>query len=1071
MASTLCVLGMVVPLVAAGWAVSSGAPSRTKTKPKPKAAISKAATSKPKTVAPSAKTTEGFVLQDFLGRAWRNESVRFSLSTKDAQHVKAKHGLIAPDGKAVAYQLVSPAAGQSTTIEFLTDLAPWEKRAYKFASAAKTATTDLKVEESEGTLRLTNSLTGISIRRQWKAGQGPIESIRLKSGKWVGGSRLNAIPAPTSYSAKVLARGPVFSEVQCRYEFPDASSWQINFRLNAGEPVILVDEKMTNVAGAVFSLSLNDNFNPDKVLYRRGQQVAEGDVGGNVIADIKPGNIFVLEPRLRWSMQTAQGLAFSVYNEGESDLLSIGARESGVWVDPTLKAQQEPPQGSVTQDEQGLHLDFVQRSGRRKWMITALDKADDLKIATESVYAAPLSYQYLIKHGHFPLDLVKDYLLEWKGDHDNYPRLLVTRKQVAQYRAAVTAEDKAFYEGELPRYLREGFSPVNLHAPIAAYFATGNEALGKELVRGAVEMMQLTVEAFTMQERRKASNGTIYGQEPYGARPHNQQYIGVAPLLADAALGTGQATPQQRQRLLAQLAFLGYTVARPEYWSPERGYAGNPNMTTSVNGYRTVIASAIPSHPEAAAWANDSVAKLKQDLNIQFDDNGGALESPHYAMVQFDQILSGFVMTYNAGFNNYLHEDPKIKKVARWYSKISTPPDSRTQGRRHLPPIGHTYISEPTGEFGVLASLFKEKDPAFAAEMQWMFRQQGSWPEPGIGGSFPGFAGYRKVLVGSTIPEKAPQYESEMFPNTGVLLRSNFPSPRETRLHLLAGSFGGYRSHMDDDSGSFTLWGKGRIISDDWGYPYGGAGIALEIHNLLDMPEVRQTPIFNVQQFAPSEYFDYVSGTRGPWQRQIAFIKDSDPAAPNYFVISDSAKGATPGALRLWLTAAKVTPGANSALVEGKEDVDTDIFFASPAAVALKTEEATRTSSAGIDSEGKERAMATTQTALIASTPAEGATLYVLYPRLKTEKPPVFTSMADGKAVRIKSEAGTDYVFLSATPFTWKEGTLSYEGTSGSIRFRGKQMVLSLGESGSIGGRGESLVAKKAVSKEVKLAN
>jgi hypothetical protein len=468
----------------------------------------------------------------------------------------------------------------------------------------------------------------------------------------------------------------------------------------------------------------------------------------------------------------------------------------------------------------------------------------------------------------------------------------------------------------------------------------------------------------------------------------------------------------------------------------------------------------------AAGWAKGGIAEMKSELDNWSDANGGWLEAPHYAMVSFDQILSVFTMAHNAGFNEYIH-DPKVKKVADWFSKISTPPDSRTQGHRHLPPLGNTYIGEKTGEFGILAFLWKDKDPQFASEMQWMFRQHGSYRDAGTGGSYPGFAGYRALMIDPAISEKAPGYESEIFPRTNVVLRSNFPSDRETQLILLAGSFDGYRSHWDDDSGSITLWGKGRIIADDFGY-YGAA--PAEDHSMLDSPEVRQVPIFNVKEFATSKHFDYVGGARGPWQRQIAFMKDKEPLAPNYFVVCDSARTAKPGTLRLWLTAKKVAVSDKSALVEGKDDVDTEVFFAAPGLFTIRTEEKTRTSGAGISPDGKEGPTKTTQTGLVADMPADGTLTYAIYPRLKTEKPPAITALADGKAVMVRSDAGTDYVFLSTVTFSYQKDGISFKGKSGAIRLRGKQMVLSLGEGGSIAAFGHSLESGKAASKEASLA-
>jgi hypothetical protein len=384
-----------------------------------------------------------------------------------------------------------------------------------------------------------------------------------------------------------------------------------------------------------------------------------------------------------------------------------------------------------------------------------------------------------------------------------------------------------------------------------------------------------------------------------------------------------------------------------------------------------------------------------------------------------------------------------MKKVIEWFAKWSTPPDSRFGGFRHLPPVGNTYINEPTGEFGVMASIWKEKDPQFASEMQWMFHQQRSWEQPGIGGGYPALAGYRSLIVDSSIPEQAPHWGSELFPNTGVMLRNKYPSDRETSLLLLAGSFGGYRSHWDDDSGSVTLWGKGRIIADDFGYN----GLApSDQHSMIDSPAARG--VMQVQTFTSTPQFDYVRGAKAGWQRQITFIKDDDALAPNYFVVRDSLSTPAPATWRMWLTAAKVTPGATSTLVEGKDDVDTDVVFAAPSTLSLKTEDKSVTTS-GLDTAAKYGRVTTTQTGLIAELKGEDV-LAVIYPRLKTQKPPVVTSLAEGRGVKIEHEAGTDYVFLSDVPFTYKGDGIEFSGTSGAVKVRGGKAFVALGEGGKL---------------------
>jgi hypothetical protein len=424
------------------------------------------------------------------------------------------------------------------------------------------------------------------------------------------------------------------------------------------------------------------------------------------------------------------------------------------------------------------------------------------------------------------------------------------------------------------------------------------------------------------------------------------------------------------------------------------------------------------------------------------DDNGGWLEAPHYAMASFDMIFPTFIMAHNAGFSDDLYS-PRARKVIEWFGKISTPPDSRINGWRHQPPIGNTYLCEPTSAFGTVAYMWRTKDPAFASHMQWLHQQNGAYPEPGIGGSSPSMLGYRSLLMDSRIPAKAPNWGSDFFPKTGAILRTGFATDRETQLHIILGE---HDKHYDLDSGSITLWGKGRILADDFGY-YGRA--PLHDHSRIETPAPYR--LLLPTAFRTTAAVDYVAGKAEAWTRQIVFLKDADPLGPNYYVMTDTLRDATAATWRLWCATDSVTMNPHGALVAGKEDVDLDVIFTTPAAPALSTEVLTRTSGSGLYPNLQWRAMASTQTGLIATLPQAHGFTAVLYPRLKTEKPPMVTALADGKGARIDTPAGTDYVFLSAAPFTYQAVDIAFEGTAGVIRLRaGKTPVLWLDGDGSI---------------------
>ena len=992
-------------------------------------------------MAPGPDKAEAYTLQDFVNRNWQNEFVSFPLSSYAAGQVRAKRALVDPAGRPTPYQVME--AGSAKRIAFMANVPPFATAAFQFTNLPAAAATDIAVEETADTIRLVNGKTGVAIAKALKPGQAPLQGIRLKSGQWTGASSFSANLVPTGYSARVTARGPVFAEAVARATFASNQTWEIRFRLQSGEPVVLIEEEMAlqDKAGTV-AVTLDTAFKPDTLLSRWGK----GTLGKNAAYPVPDGLVYTMEPWVHWWEQERQGNCCALFGKNAGDLLVLAAGFAGQWVDPAIPAaRRAATRIDLTRDAAGMNLTLPLANGRRMWMVGAIDKEPSAAFVADSKneFKSPPYYQLLIKHGHFPLDMVKDWVLRWDHDAAAHPRLMLTKSDAERFRASVT--NLAVYTNAIPRYLSDP-NPLNqfsMEGPITAYLASNDPVLGRFLADSACRMVQDCLEIF-------------FGQDtvPYGAAPHHHQGVGAAVLLADAVM-SGALTPPQRERLLAQIAFIGYALSRPDFWSPARGLSANPNMTTSVYGYQTTIACFMPSHPMAGEWVKEGFAQLKDQLDNWSDSNGGWLEAPHYAMVSFDQILAVLRMAANAGLSQDLYRDPKVRAVADWFGKISTPPDSRLKGSRHLPPLGNTYMCEPTGEFGILAFLFRDRDPEFASRMQWLYRQHGAFPQPGIGGGYPGFAGWRGLLLDPAIPERAPAWKSELFPETGVVLRNAFPSERETQLHMILGR---NHAHYDQDSGSITIYGKGRILAEDFGY-YGCA--PADDHSLVESPAAANGGTMAVRDFAPGEAFDYVAGVSAGWTRQVAFVKDPDPLAPNYFVVHDHM--AAPAALtwRLWLTASKVTPGAMTATAEGKEDADLDVFFAQPSGAALKTEDKTRTSGCGISPDGRMGPYTSTQTGLILVPSGPTSDVFaVLYPRLKTEARPAITPLAGGRGVKVQAAGRTDYVFLAETPFQFAEGDVSFDGMAGCLQQRpGRPPVLALGVKGRISGSGQSISA------------
>jgi hypothetical protein len=503
--------------------------------------------------------------------------------------------------------------------------------------------------------------------------------------------------------------------------------------------------------------------------------------------------------------------------------------------------------------------------------------------------------------------------------------------------------------------------------------------------------------------------------------PHAYAKVfGQAAGLSDVALAAKQITPAQRAELVGKIARACYLLNDPRYWNPATGKCTlNPNMATSARGYRLTMAALIPSHPLAKQWFDTALKELQQEVNDWTDPQGGMIECPHYSMVIFDQWLGAFVVARNAGApadGNLFN--PKLRQAMAWFGNISTPRDG---GARRWPSLGHTYAGERSSVFGAVATLWQTKDPQFAGEMAWMDREHGSVGEPGILSYYPAMMGYRAFFRPAAIKPKVPTWGSTAYPETGVLLRNTLGSDRETTLYLIAGR---NHSHYYDDSGSITLWGKGRELCSEDSYGHErtlekerGKNIdARGVHSMVDGPATyNPEEVMAIHEFSASPALDYLRGTRRGWQRQIAFIKDSDPLGPNYFVMADTFDAASvPTAWRLYLTATPGKQAGNRVTVVGKEDVDLDLYFLRPEAVASEAH----------------------PDYLQVKLTQSGTLTTVLFPRLKTDKPPTVTPWANGRGVKVVTAVGTDYIWLDPSPVAFQEGELTSAGKAGLIRVR-----------------------------------
>jgi hypothetical protein len=760
------------------------------------------------------------------------------------------------------------------------------------------------------------------------------------------------------------------------------------------------------------------------------------------------------------SPKTADGNSITA----EDDLLFLAAGRSSLWVDPGQDGQSKAI--PIQSEKDGTWMVMQLAGPNRDWLIGAGTVADIME--PESIPS--LAQRMYVKHFCSPLQWVNQMVLAWPDTEEkDYPRLLFSKEQLEALRSRKIA-------------IMDGFP--NRRLIKQALLEPSNQVAQAQAATQMLSEVQSAVDWF-LAGRISAEN----------TGPHNYGFlVNSAVAAADLTLGSSAVTAEQIRQVRAQLAFLGYKLASPDLLSPERNFGALPNMIAIKEVGLGIVGAFLRSHPLAKTWTQSAETMVRHQIEEWSGPNGAWLEALHYQGVSMDVYLWFGLAAKRAGFSDII-DHPQLRKTMLFMAKALTPPDPDWNGLRLLPAIGNTYRGERTSLPGLGARIWRSVDPELAGQLEWAWRQQGRFWNVGVGGDniIHWHSDFILAEELSDCGEKPPKWASESFPKFGSILRAGFPGDRETYMIYHQGEF---HSHYDNDQGSFEFWGKGRPLCRDWGYF--GCMPAWQ-HN-----KVETGGWGTIREFSAQESADYQRSVASDWERQILLVKDVNPSGATYAVLRDYLTPACQSTnWWLWLNA-EAAPRVDGDTVRmiGRYDVDMDVWLAPPFAQQLprktqaeldqelKAANDSPTNSpvtlglSAADTDALDAALdepmtkiessvvrtipstvktfaampngqflpnsPMTQQGLCVQVPREHSLLAILYPRLRTEKAPIITPLAGGKGARIESATGVDYVFLGRESFTFAEGDVSFEGTTGVIQIRGKKAFLSLGATGRL---------------------
>jgi len=982
------------------------------------------------THAACANSTPRFQLTEPLGRAWTNERVRFPLKGGGELPVRGA-ALINELGRAVPYEILHE--GSAAFVELLTDLPAGATHWFEFEPpSGSVAGSDLVVEETAAAVTLANAHGGVRLNKAPRPGEGPISALKLSDGTWLPVVQTIAGQDPiTSTKIAIGRRGPVVAAATVTATFASGVTWQTQFELQGGEAAVVVHETWSAWDHPEFDLAIDLGAAWTGFYYRAGQGTNQGRVA--LAALTTEAKAFELEPWLHWWIAERRGTWVAVFGESETrvaDALVVSALQADSWIteaDGTAGHHIEPVRVSVDSGRIGLH--FPGHGAGRAWLAALVPKAGVIERPLIGTRVAPPPQRLRIKYSDIVLDQIKDWTLEWPHAPGVRANMMLTPEDAARIKAQLLGADDAARIKRLP------LNEQNLGQHIQYLLRTDDPATAQAISSAAVPALRAALS-------KVLDQGDLFS---FGFAPNLLREVLYGVHLSDIALSSPWTTEFDKAAIRRLAAALTYELARPDYWSQRRGYSANPNMNSMVAGFRGMLACLIGDHPQAPSWLGSSVAELfDHELMNWSDENGGWLEPPHYALGSQDAILAVLLCARGAGRPDLIRH-PRVRLVSEWLAKTTTPPDIHFDGRRFLAPIGDTFIHEPSGWFGTMAFVMRDIDPEFSARMQWMHRASGSPQAVAVGGFAPYMAPEQVLFKDPSLPASAPHYGSELFPETGAVLRAHFGTGRETQMLVISGT---NHAHYGEDSGSITFWGKGRLVANAWGYgEHHPAAHSSMVEGKFLAGEMKTT------RFETGDVIDSFAGTSGAWTRSLTLIKDADPLGPNYALIDDSIADKRNGTWRLWLTAGRVEATEWGVRVSGFDDVDTDVVFLDGVPAGLGFETKTLKSASSIKG-----AVETTQTAIVAPMPGPNGHIRVLlWPRLKNEAGPKVSVTAQGRRIDIETEAGTETVLYGRGATTLDEGGISFHGTTGLVRSRGGQLLLSVEGGGRLQAQGHAI--------------
>ncbi len=889
-------------------------------------------------------------LREHLGRDWEAHAVSFPLPQGTT---------LGPDTPVQVRDLTygHVRAGQideTGRVHFLTDLWADEERRFAVTPVTQPLQTSLVVSEEHDEFILNSGRMAVALSRlngsttapppvRWLTGP---QGLQRGQSAWAPGV------AVQSAHSRLIARGPVFAEVEMHYAFVNGSTYDIRVRVFTDAPLALVhEEKSTGTAGA-WTLSLYEGFTPDTVQLG----FADGQIWPVTYTDDGHlcRHIFFNHMSQYQDFKDISCLYRSDANR-DGDALGLFPMAGDTWENfaenwITLDTLAEGPDVRYT---------FRLEPGRRAFALFALRQSETrVRRRSDFTYgkfvvgnAGTGVYALRARWDLCRLDAIKEMTLVW--DHPAGARTFFTdpaRMAAARARMAVH-----------PEFYRQQFEADALFA--------GNPA--------SVTAMK---QVFFYHLELMRDDAIEFGPNACNVNPVFFRPLAEFPFYYEVLMMRGAFTPAEEAKARAIMVFLAEFTASENYYFGRSSLLPDDHPGQIMSLYKGMrsenfgtdrfvafgqIGAAFPEHPASAHWR--AVSRELFDLQLQqlVGACGNWCEGVTYARWAI-QLLTHYALAVHDLGEDWL-ADPRFKNLYRFLIGTLSPRNPVHGGKRTAPAYGSygdtEYVRGFSSLLAMMATAWQHTDPQLSAELMWAYHEMGDGPFHALHGpDLVVEADTVALFTDFTLPASPPVLTSRGLPDFGGIFRHRLDDGRETCLIARASRFW---PHGHVDAGSFFLYWRDIPLVTEAGRGLNEAAALLDtngkVHNIIrfddcdpfkyDWPCRQGLAAFAAD--GDLEYFVLdcrvekllIPGRRPRghgdldtrkvnirYFRHFLFLK------PDIFVVYDVfSPSECASEFRLHCLADSVAFTGSSALFTGRYGVDLEVAVLSPAAPAFST--------------------------------------------------------------------------------------------------------------------------------------